>query len=302
MSCPRKYFYEYVLGWQREEPNVHLEFGTAAHLALEMLLTRGYHPNVVEDAFKAFLSHYRRFFNEEMDEGNKPKNPSCFLRALIMYADLYKSDLSTFKVLHTEVSGSVPISANRLIYFKSDSICEGDEGHFCLEHKTGQRYSIAWAAQWRQKVQVGTYIHVLYSLFPPSQVYGAKINGIFPHEEPKLKKDGTPYAGALDCEFHRVIVRRNQDSMQSWLSEINIWFDLIEDDFERLSEATDEDQVLSAFPRNTESCSQYGLCPFFDWCSVWQNPLRHADSPPVGFLPKSWDPRSPEYVKEVMKL
>jgi hypothetical protein len=302
MTCPRKYFFEHVLGWRYENPNVHLEFGTAFHLAMETLLSEGYSAESVARAYSKFLAHYRQFFDESMDQATSPKNPGCALRALSMYIQQYPRDLDEFQVLHVEVSGSVPINSDRVIYFKTDTLCEGAEGFFSLEHKTGSRFSTSWAAQWRLKFQVGTYLHVLYSLYPPNDVYGVKINGIFPHEEPKMKRDGTPYAGSNDTEFHRVIVRRNLRSMQSWLTEANHWVDQINHDFDLLSETREEDEVLSAFPRCSESCTQYGVCPFLDYCSIWDNPLQHADSPPVNFKIHHWDPRSPEYVKETMEI
>ncbi len=300
MTCPRKYFYEHVLGWRSTLPNVHLEAGTGIHLSLEHLYTHGF--DSVQDAFLLFFAHYRKHFTPDMDEGNSPKNPACVERALFQYVEVYDKDLSIFQVLHTEVAGSVAISSTRLLYFKIDTICRGPEGYFCLEHKTGSRYSNPWAAQWRMKFQVGVYSHVLHCMYPPTEVWGVKINGIFLAPIPKLRRDGVPYAGARDCEFHRIPIRRNLPSMEAWLEEALYWSSRIEDDFSRLASAKEGDSCLGCFRRNTESCTQYGACPFLDYCSVWHNPLQHVDGKPVEFEVRPWDPRSIEYVTKVVEL
>jgi len=67
MECPRKYFYEYVLGWRPSMPNVHLTFGTAWHAAVERLLIEGYSQEHVEEAKFIFLQYYRRDLPEEAD-------------------------------------------------------------------------------------------------------------------------------------------------------------------------------------------------------------------------------------------
>jgi hypothetical protein len=174
--------------------------------------------------------------------------------------------------------------------------------YFSLENKTGSRFSTSWGSQWRLKFQVGVYSHILYSLFPPEQVYGVKINGIFPTAEPRLKRDGQPYANSRDVEFHRVPVQMNLQAMDAWLTDANWWMDRIEEDLDALSYAQDGDQCLRCFHRNRESCTHYGQCPMLDWCSIWHNPLQHADAPPQGFTQKFWDPRSVEYSKALLKL
>lgn len=290
MTCPRRYFFEHVLGWKSERPSNHLIFGSAWHIAMEVLLTEGYSAESCLTAYNRFFSFYREKFSSLDDELFSPKTPANVLRALPQYCQRWRDD--SFEVLHTEISGVAAISKDRIVHFKMDTICKGEEGYFSLEHKTSTRFSITWAAQWRQKLQVGMYSHALFCLFPPEEVYGVKINGAFFTDPPKIKKDGTPYAKERDNEFHRVPVRRNLASMQSWLHEINFWYDNIERDFNLLMSSDEEDEDLRAFPRNTESCTNYNNpCPFLDYCSVWNNPLKHADSPPSGFKVEFWDPR-----------
>ena len=64
-ECPRKFFYQYILGWQNAYPNNHLVFGSAWHMAMEWLLN---HPKDIAGAALAFLEYYREHFPPNTDE------------------------------------------------------------------------------------------------------------------------------------------------------------------------------------------------------------------------------------------
>ncbi len=71
MECWRKYFFEYVLGWRHDQPNVHLVFGSAWHEALAMLYLSDFSlGNVKKAYYEGFLPLYRDTFDEEDDEAN----------------------------------------------------------------------------------------------------------------------------------------------------------------------------------------------------------------------------------------
>lgn len=301
MHCPRKYFFEHILGWRSDQANVHLEFGTAWHMLMEVIYEKGFAPDVLAEAYQVFYDQYSEFFGPEHAEANKPKTPDNVLRALPQYAAKY-ADADDFEVLHIEVAGSVEIAPDRLLHFKTDTICQGDQGYFSLEHKSGSYFGATWSAQWRQKMQTGTYSHVLHSMYPNDEVYGVIINGAFFHAPPKMTKDGRPYANSRDNEFHRVPVRRNLQQMDEWLAQANHWVDMIERDHAALEDETDEQTSMNSFQKNTESCTKYGVCPFMDHCSVWSNPLQHVGEMPEGYKSEHWDPRNQPTAREVVEL
>jgi len=302
--CRRKYMFRHVFGWKNvNETSIHLEFGTAVHFAMEVLATDGYNAEAMAKAYAVFLEHYRKFFDPLMDEHNGAKVPANFLRALPQYVARYKKADEKDEVLHVETAGSVPISDKQTMHWKMDTICRNDAlGYFSLEHKTGSNYGTSWEAGWRQKIQVGVYSHVLYSMFPEEEVYGVIINGMFIRNEPKLKKDGTPYSNARDNEFHRVPVRMTPEQLQGWLVDM---IDLLEDidrQHDRLADTSDNNDVLQAFPRNREACTQYGICPYLNVCSTNMNPVRGVGNPPLGYEVDRWDPRDIPTVKERLEL
>jgi hypothetical protein len=302
MRCPRKYFFEYVLGWKSTNPSVHLVFGEAWHLAMEKLLIDGYSMENTVEAYKLFEECYREQFPPIMDPSNGVKIPSNALRALFLYIDHFEHD--NFEVLWTEIAGSVLVGENRVVHFKMDTIAKDKDGKiFSLEHKTSTRFSVQWADQWRQKMQVGVYSHVLHCLYSKGDILGIKINGAFITNPPRMKKDGTPYANDNDCTFVRVPIQKSMLAMEDWLVQVNSWLDRIDGEFRQLEKSSPSNSVLKAFPKQTEACTDYGGCPFRDYCSAWPNPLRHLDNPPAGFKEEHWDPRkNVEKAKKVINL
>lgn len=305
LDCPRKYFYEYILGWRRAEgSDLHAEFGTAAHFAMEVLMQDGYTPAACNKAFDAFLHHYRQHFTPDQDELNKPKTPENMLRALWQYCLRYIEVDSKDETLHVEVSGTVPLAPDKVIHFKMDTIRRGpQQGYYSLEHKTSSKWSLLWEADWRQKVQTGAYNHVLYCLFPQAEVYGVIINGIFLHEPPRIKKNGEPYAGEKDNDFKRVPVRMSPEQMEGWRLDVLSYIWDIERDMARLQMTDEGDMQMPAFRRNRQSCTRYGVCPYLDICSTTQNPVQLVSRPvPAAFEVRHWDPRSIPTVKERITL
>ncbi len=284
MRCPRKYFFEYVLGWRSENPSIHLEFGSAWHLALEFMLqnldeTNSYSDEVVAEAYSRFLDYYRGYFPASSDAETAPKNPSNAFKALVQYQELYKRE--PWKVLYTEIAGASLISEDRTIHFKMDTILESEErGIFSMDHKTAGRDGKQTRSQFDNAFQLGTYTHALYMLYPPEQVYGAEINLAI------LRKGGNA--------FVRIPQVRTLETMEAWLWMANYWVAQLEMNYTWLSECSTDDTILQAFPKCSAGCGNYGGCSHAALCTAWSNPLTRAEKPPVGMCVSHWDPRENE--------
>ena len=278
LECPRSYFYEYILGWRPEAPNLHLEFGKAWHMAMEHLINNGYENASVAAAFALFNEHYRKYFPDAMDEVNSPKNPGNALRALVQYCEEYKDD--KFTPIYTEIAGTVPVDETRVLHFRMDSILEVDGMIRSLEHKTGSTVSRQWTDQWSLSIQTGTYNHVLYCLYPAEQVWGVEINGVF-----FQKKEN---------KFMRVPSRRNLSMMNSWHWTVLHIMNMIQFETNRMMDVKDDDEVMQAFPCNPTNCTKYFGCRYHDFCMAWSNPLSRCESIPMGFKQEWWDPIAEE--------
>jgi hypothetical protein len=278
LECPRSYFYEYVLGWRSESPNLHLEFGKAWHLAMEHLILHGYEEVYIAEAYIKLTEHYRKFFNPMMDKVNSPKNPANALRALIQYAIEYKDD--HFKTIYTEIAGTVPMDADRRLHFRMDSVLDIGGEIRSREHKTGSTLSRQWTDQWSLSVQTFVYNHVLHCLFPREQVWGVEINGTF-----FQKKEN---------KFQRVPARRSLEMMQASYWNVLHQMQMIEHNMDLLMKAKPDDKVMMCFPMNPTNCTKYFGCKFHDFCMAWANPLQRCDEIPFGFKIEHWDPSAEE--------
>lgn len=293
LDCPRRYFYEYILGWRHEIPSNHLHFGHCLHLSLEHLLATDYSMDNVMIAYEKFEEAYRakEGFGAESDEKYWPKIPAVVFQALAGYVGKWKNDHSRYEVLYLETSGTVPINAEDVLHFRMDSILRDTTNNkiVSLEHKTGSR-EYKWDKQWSLKMQIGTYTHCLYCMFGQEDVKGLLMNVIF------FKKNMTN-----TLSFDRVPVYKPLHQMNNWLWTVNDIYGRMKNDFYRLSKCGVEDQVMGTFTMNPESCTKYFGCPYHDFCCTYANPLTKAHQPPLGFIEEHWDPRADDS-KETTKV
>lgn len=294
MTCPRKYFYRYVLGWTTEGVNHDLVFGEAVHRTMEVLYDAKKQDVELSTPVKtaaraAFMNHYREYFAEHTDQDKSPKDPGNVTIMLDQYIKKYAHE--DIKVEHIEVAGSVPLdtTGEMSLHFRIDTIVEQEGKKLVLEHKTGKQNSRQWRDQWLLKMQVGVYTHALYCVYPTDDVYGVVINGLL------FKKGGN--------ELLRIPVRKTPDSMNVWLWNTLDLMVRLKKEFLRLSHCSPADRVMEAFPMNTESCTKYWGCPYIDFCTAWPNPLKRCEEPPPGYVIERWNPSEREALaKEVWHL
>lgn len=294
-DCPRRFFYEYILGWRPAMPNNHLVFGSAVHKAMEHLILHGYTVNAVKDALEMFNDEYRAEFSAETDVLYEPKTPARFFSALLLYIRQYADDHLRFQVYKTEFGGTVHISERHVLAYKMDTILfnTATGKYFSLEHKTTASNYInkSYHIDHMMGIQVGTYTHVLNCLFHPSEVEGITINCMC------FKRTKQP-----DFIFERFPIFMSSNQMYIWIETTNSWCDRIQEDYNRLAESSDSDPILKAFPCNGRSCSNWGkICPFQELCVSWANPLQHIHFLPADMQVEFWNPLE-EDLREVITL
>uniref|UniRef100_A0A6M3JBE3 Putative PD-(D/E)XK nuclease superfamily protein n=1 Tax=viral metagenome TaxID=1070528 RepID=A0A6M3JBE3_9ZZZZ len=289
MGCQRQYLYEYIFGWSPASERNDKWFGTSWHKGQEHLLLTDYSDLNVMKAFDLFLAKYREKFDESTDELFSPKNPATAMRAYAKYVGRWARDHEDYEVLYTEIAVTVPLDEDITMHCNLDSIVRRrkDKKYGSIDHKTGKASpSRTWRDKFNLCSQSGGYHHVLYCLYSFEEVFGMEFSGTF---FLKTKND-----------FERHPVYRDKSSMQNWLWNALWWIDSINHDIERFSEAKDSDPVLQCFPMNTENCTKYWGCTYHDFCMAWDNPLRFAEAPPLGFKKEYWDPREQESTHEMI--
>lgn len=287
-DCPRKYFWNHVLGWSSDAPNNHLIFGEAIHRALSFLLQTDYSSEAIYTAYsEKFLPYYRQHFPPQTDALMKAKTPESVILMLPRYAQTYKDDFVKYEVLHVEVGGAVPVSSSRVVHLRIDAILRHRlEGYvFCQEHKSGSGITRFWTDQWDLDLQPGTYTHAVRSAFPSENVKGTQINGI--HFKVTKSRE-------FKNEFIRLPIWKSGAHLLTWLVTVNRIIDEIEHDFRMLANEDPANEVMSAFRMNPGSCTKYFGCPYHNLCCSWPNPLARCDRVQMGFKVEFWDPRELE--------
>jgi len=278
------YFYEYVLGWRPEKPSNHPYFGQAVHLAKEHLLIHGYNAESMSNAYIKFNDYYRKEFPPETDPLHEPKTPARYMDMILEYIQTYGSDEQQYKVHYTEIGGKISLDGIHTLSFKMDSILEDNWNEGAIEsmdHKTKKGLlSDWWKMEFPLSVQMGTYHHVLYCLYPPERVRGMRINGL-----------GFKTTKANLFDLQRIPIYKDIEQMQLWQTNTIDWLDRLQMDFEWLSEKdTINSPIMHSFPLNPRSCTKYLGCKYHDFCLAWLNPLQRADQPPIGFKEEFWNP------------
>lgn len=300
MSCPRKFFYRYMLGWHPDWPNNDLVFGSAWHLAMEHLLLNGYNTASITEAKILFGEFYRKYFPAGTDELYEPKTLRNAFNSIEEYAHKYKFEESALEILYTELAGLVLVSPERTMVFKCDAILRdlttGDI--FGLDHKTSKRQYSNWGDHWTLSTQMLTYLHALHCLYPDSDELKMLVRCAFFYSVQKKTGEYRP------TEFAEHPISKSLPQMQAWLERTNQWISRLEMDTKVLQESDTTDEVaMQAFPMNDTACFNYGKqCEFFDFCNAWSNPLTRCEQTPIGFKVEWWDPLARPEIRSKLNL
>lgn len=299
MSCPRKFFYRYILGWRPDWPNNHLIFGSAWHLAMEHLLVNNYTDASIIEAQILFGEFYREHFPVNTDELYEPKTVANAFASIDAYAYKFKPEAREYSVLYTELAGLVLVSPERTMTFKCDAILRNNHTGdiFGLDHKTSQRQYSNWGDHWTLSTQMLTYLHALHCLYPDSDTLKMLVRCSFFYGVQKRTDQYRP------TEFADHPISKSLPQMQAWLTNVNTYIDQLNTDMECLQQETTDDSVMQAFPMRTTSCFDYGRqCEFFDFCNAWPQPLTRCDQVPIGFNVEWWDPMARPEIRTKLNL
>lgn len=330
-TCPRMFFYEYVIGLAPDVTANHPAFGSAVHKALEVCLFAYSDINytttleelvrtgmelekavmiivnntpLLKEMYDAFIKEYQKEVPAEAWALHEPKTPVRAMLALLIYLDTYRFDHKRFRLLSmdgkpsVELSGTIAIGKATLAW-KMDVIAEDASNNIVgIEHKTAGGQFWGWPQIWEIDVQPAVYNMVLNAMFP-DRYCKLLMNGIC-WKKTKLvtKKIADNMNVRRHTEFMRVDVTKTNDQMAGSLFSILNKIDDMQQYFEWLSYASVDDQVLKTFPMREVSCTyHYGRpCSYLDYCISIPNPLRmFADGNiPPGYVRKYWNPLETE--------
>lgn len=278
-TCPRKFFYEYVLGWRYAGRGQHdLYFGEAVHLAMEEMLLAKTYLDGIKPGLERAMAKLREYIQPEDDALYAPKDPTNLASILADYAGTYVND--HFEVIHIEVAGSVPIFLDAklpMLYVKIDSVVQDTQGMWVIDHKTTGQETADWHKQFMLSVQIGAYLHAMRLLYGEA-ITGFIVNGLI------FRKKGNA--------LRRVQIRMGDEHMSQWLYNTQLLVMDVLRQLDKLSREDDGNEIMQSFPQRTESCYlYYKICQWHPFCCAWMNPLRRCATPPPGYEVYHWDPR-----------
>jgi hypothetical protein len=252
---------------------------------------------IVEKAMKAFVGYWEENANdygpfEEFEKSGKPniRNAQTALEMLYHYVEDRRLMLTdkTFQLISVEQAFAVPLDPNdeTLVYIgKIDKIFRYQSDLLLKEHKTTTLFKKDGPFQ----------AQFVDSFSPNSQIDGYLYSVSIFYSKPKACWIDAALVHKDHHDGFKIIpIQRQPGQIETWLWEAHDWIQQIEANLEVYHEGLygrnkwDRQPYLAAFPKNTNSCTNYGGCPYLDLCKAWSNPEREGT--PLGFVVEPWVP------------
>lgn len=257
MTCPRKYYYGYVLHRRKGGlPSPALCYGSGWHKALEAAYKS--EPTTRD----ILVDEIRGAVGRSWTGSTDPNDYRTFDRCIVEfehYIDRY--GLPWLEPAHTvgwpdtplvEIAVELPIPGARHPYTgKLDHIIDAN-GQFLIEdHKTASQMRSDYFKGFELDNQMIGYA-VLAELVTGLPIAGVRINAHF------IRKS--------DSVFERRTIQFTQERLKAWCKNYDQWLARIELGNQMLIDGYEE---VQAFPQNFSACAgKYGMCTYADVCSM----------------------------------
>ncbi len=300
-ACLRKYYFRHQKNWTNQGFAPALAFGLAWHDAMDVVWQMlsddptTHIDDVSETAYAGFLKKWLEANGPDPTELGpeelaflEPRTPMIGLEMIMNYVDERRDFFKdrTFKLLAIEQPFAVPLDPTdeSLFYVgRLDKVFERHGGIHVGEHKTTSLYSRDFLFRsnfidsFSPNSQIDGYLHAIHML------YGDKATSVWVDAALVHKK--------IHNAFKFIPIERQHAQLDSWLYDTRWWIETVEANWARLDEIRKEEHhdYLTAFPKNTESCQDYGRnCPYIGPCKMVPNPLDLGV--PEGFREEIWSP------------
>lgn len=251
LECPRKYFYQMIMGFQPKGTSIHLSFGIAYHKAMEI-----YHHALAAGADFEEALQLGTMFCLTFDEGrdrDSYKNKLTLTRSFIWHCEKYHNDPCQTVIL---ANGKPAVEYSFRFALPVDSP-EGDPFLYCghLDRLVIYNGSPFFLDYKTTKSQLTDYYFDGFS--PNTQFSGYNVATQVVLGEPA--KGGIVDAAQLQVNgsrFERRTVRRTNGQVEEWFDNTAFYL--------RQAQRYAEEDF---YPMNEKSCGNYGGCAFRSICS-----------------------------------
>lgn len=292
-ECPRKWHYGMQLGLRPNSYAAPLEFGGAYHACLEVfddLLAKG---KSRDDALRETIREAFRVSAPTLEDGSPSpfaqatagdtaRTRTTLVRTLIWYEEHYRNeiagDMQTYVLASGEPAVELSFSFELPVEFFNPETNQMEPAHYTGHIDKIVTYQGRLFAMERKHTKNSFYDSYWNRYINSSQIdgyiYASHVN--FNLEVGGCIIDATQFQ-VNSSRFARRVVTRTPERRHEWLLETLYWL-------HQLDSCIKSDY----FPRNTESCSKYSGCQFYELC------FAHKDVQPAimreHFRVEKWDP------------
>ncbi len=286
MTCPRKYQYQNLLGYQSPTKSVHLVFGGHYAKALERFhkFSAAPHNLSVDEATDEVLRLLLlETWEYELDAEGQPipgtgqawesmhstKTRDTLIRSVVWYLDQFANDPMPTVILSdgrpaVEYSFSIELTPRFLYCGHIDRLVEYSDGVYVQDQKTsGATVTQKYYLDYSPDVQMSGYA------MAGQIIFGLPVSGVV--------IDAAQIAVGFTA-FSRGFVSRSPQVLEDFRHDVLYWIEL--------AERFHRDQY---YPMNTKACGNYGGCEFRDVCR--SNPNNRLGVLASNFAQRDrWDP------------
>ena len=278
-TCPRKYYYSIVCGYEPRTMTPALSFGIAIHSIFE-----NWHKQVASgtDKHTALISAVRLagLLGERLPAGDTSRTKETLVRTIIWFFDQYWDDKT---ITLREPSGKPIVEYHFQLPFMEylgnevficghiDRMVKWQGQVYIADYKT-TKYTLdqRFFNQFKPGTQMPLYLtacHIISNTFAdlPS-AHGVIIDGI--------------QLGVNFSRFGRGIVPFSLEEINEYIIDLKYW----------IMQAMDACKA-NYFPQNTESCQKYSGCHFQEICS--KSPARRQVFLDGNYVRRVWNPLIP---------
>ena len=275
-TCPRKYYYSIVCGYEPRTMAPALSFGIAIHSIFE-----NWHKQIASgtDKHTALISAVRLAgqLGERLPAGDTSRTKETLVRTVIWFFDQYWDDKTItlrepsgkpiveyhFKLPFMEYLGNLVFICGHI-----DRMVKWQGEVYIADYKT-TKYTLdqRFFNQFKPGTQMPLYLtacHIISNTFADlPNAHGVIIDGI--------------QLGVNFSRFGRGIVPFSLEEINEYIIDLKYW----------ITQAMDACKA-NYFPQNTESCQKYSGCQYLEICS--KSPARRDLFLNGNFTKRTWDP------------
>lgn len=281
-TCPRKYYYEVIEGWQPNGRALPLVFGIHYHSALETYDKARAEGESHEVATRTAVRHAMQIQDETVEEIRyMPRTTDCtarnrenLVRNIIWYLDQFEHDAATTIIMKNgkpaveltfkmEIPMPTPAGDQMLLCGHMDRVVDFGGEIYVMDHKTtkGTLHDQYWKG-YSPNNQVS-----LYTL-ASTVVLGERAKGVI---------ISACQLAVGFCRFARRPIHRTEGQTAEWLDEAQRWILQAQ----RYAET-------GYWPMNDTACGLYGGCSFRKVCSA--DPAMRGRLLNSDYHKRVWDP------------